>query len=455
MNAHSPQAPPFWLRFLPAKLRTRIAHRPNLHKILANIGWLFGDRILRLVVGLVVGVWVARYLGPQEFGLLNYAIAFLAIFGAFASLGLDGVLVRDLVSEPERANSTIGTGFLMRVVSGFVALALAMLAISVVRPEDALTKAIVAIIGLGFLTRATEVVKFWFESHVQSKYSVWVENGVFLLVAAGKIILILNQAPLIAFAWAAFAEGAIVAVLLLAAYGRFGGNLASWRWDTLRAVRLLKESWPLILSGLAVVVYMRVDQIMLGQMLGDEAVGVYSVAVRLSEIWYFVPVAIVASVYPSLVKAKDAGEEEYSQKWQSLYDVAVLASLLVALPVSLLSQSIVEVLFGQAYAQAGAVFAVHVWTGVFVFLGVASAKWFIIEKRQMLSLHRTLLGAGLNVVLNLYAIPRYGVVGAAYATLFAQVTAAFLFDAIRRDTRNMFIAKAKSMNIIGAIGRMR
>lgn len=423
-------------------------------QILSNIGWLFSDRILRLVIGLAVGVWLARYLGPEDFGLFNFAMAFISMFGALASLGLNGVVVRDLVKKPEDANSTLGTAFILRVVSGFLALGMSVLVVSLVRPDDDLVKAIVAILGFGMIAKAAEVVKFWFESQVRSKYTVWVENGVFLLMAAVRIVLILSQAPLVFFAWAALVEVAVVSVLLMIIYGRFGGRLSLWRWKFQRGITLVKESWPLILSGIAAIVYMRVDQIMLGQMIGDEAVGVYSVAVRLSEVWYFVPFAIVASVYPSIIKAKERDESEYSKRWQALYDVAVLISLLVAVPASLLAEPVITLLFGSAYASSADVFAVHIWTGLFVFLGVASAKWFVIENRQFLSFQRTLLGAVLNVMLNVYMIPKYGAVGAAYATLLAQATAAFLFDALRRDTRRMFLLKLRSMNIVAAIGRV-
>ncbi|OYY58513.1 MAG: O-unit flippase, partial [Hydrogenophilales bacterium 28-61-11] len=309
-----------WLKYLPATLRARVEHRPNLQKALINTGWLFGDKVLRMGVGLLVGVWVARYLGPEQFGLLNYAMAIVALFGAVASLGLNGIVVRDLVMEPKTANETLGTTLLLQAIGGLLAFGLAVLAISFARPNDSLAKLLVAVLGFVMVFKCTDVVRYWFESQVKSKYVVWLENGIFLVLAVVKVGLILMEASLMAFVWAAFAESVLVAVGLLGVFARRGGALSAWRISYDRAKRLLKNSWPLILSGLAVMVYMRIDQIMLGQMLGDEAVGVYSAAVRISEVWYFIPTAIIASVFPAIVAAKKHSETLYRQRLQNLYN---------------------------------------------------------------------------------------------------------------------------------------
>ena len=209
-----------------------------------------------------------------------------------------------------------------------------MIAISIARPDDELAKLMVAVLGFAMVFKATEVVKYWFESQVKSKYTIWVENGVFLVLAAIRVGLILAQASLLAFVWAAFAEGLLVAVGLLWVYVWRGGVLAVWRIRYSRANALLKDSWPLIFSGLAIMVYMRIDQIMLGQMLGDKAVGIYTAAVRISEVWYFIPMAIVASVFPSIIVSEKQSEALYYQRLQKLYDLMVLLALVVAIPMA-------------------------------------------------------------------------------------------------------------------------
>lgn len=440
--------PPRWLTLLPSFLRSKIAHRPNLQKILVNTGWLFGDKILRMGVGLFVGVWIARYLGPEQFGLLSYALAFVALFTAVANLGLNGIVVRDLVQHPSTAKNTMGTAFVLSVLGGFCAFCLSLLAISYARPDDELAKFIVVLLSLLMVFKATDVVRYWFESQVQSKYVVWMENSAFLAISTVKIGLIVVEAPLMAFVWAMFVESLIVAVGLLGIYAWRGGKLTAWCFRFARAKALLKDSWPLILSGLAIMVYMRIDQLMLGQMLEDESVGIYSAAVRISEVWYFIPMAIVASVFPSIIEAKKQNETIYYQRLQKLFDLMVMLSLSLALLMTFLSNWVVILLFGTAYQKAGPVLAVHIWAGAFVFLGVASGNWFLIEGLQRYTFYRTLLGAVVNVGLNLLMIPKFGATGAAYATVISYAIAAMFSDLLQKETRPMFRMKLRAFNIL-------
>ena len=434
------------MNLIPAFLHRRIAHRPNLVKIVDNIGWLFFDKILRMGVGLFVGVWIARYLGPEQFGLLSFAMAFVGLFGAIAALGLQGIVVRDIVRNPNCARETLGTAALLQLIGGLIAYVLILLLIGYLRPDDALARSIVAILGSMMLLKAGHIAVFWFESQVQSKYTVWVQNGVFLVFAAVKVGLILHEASLTAFAWATLSEAIVGAVLLLGVMSQRGPSLTRLRVSTERAKSLLNDSWPLILSAIAVTIYMKIDQIMLGQMIGDQEVGIYSAAVRISEVWYFIPMAIVASVSPAILEAKKRSEKQYYARLQRLYDLMVVMSVAVALPMTFLSTSIVTILFGEAYRAGGAVLAIHIWASVFVFLGVASGKWFLAENRQVLSLQRTVLGAVANVALNLWMIPLYGAIGAALATVASQAVAAWLFDLMQPSTRPMFVMKLKSMS---------
>jgi len=411
---------PKWLAILPGTIRADIEHRPKLLNALSNTGWLFGDRLLRMGMGLLVGAWMARYLGPEQFGLFNYAIAFAALFSAIATLGLNGIVVRDLVKEPESADITLGTTFLLQILGGLLALACAIVAITLARPDDTLAKLMVSVLGFAMVFRATEVVKYWFESQVQTKYTVWSESGVFLLFCAIRIFLILKHAPLMAFVWASFAEGALAAAGLLAVYVWRRGSPGAWRLQYERAISLLKDSWPLILSGLAIMLYMRIDQIMLGQMLGDEAVGIYSAAVRISEVWYFIPIAIASSVFPAIIETKKQSEHLYSSRLQQLYDLMALLSLLVAITMTFLSGQLIVLLFGQEYTQSGSVLAIHVWAGVGVAISAVHGKWLLAEDLQKYGLLYTTSGCLINLVLNFYLIPRLGLQGAAYATVLAQ-----------------------------------
>lgn len=441
---------PFWVRFLPASLRTKIEHRPNLLKILSNAAWLFSDKLLRMGIGLFVSIWVARYLGPEDFGLFSFAVAFVSLFGALSSFGLPGIVVRDIVSDPKSSLETLGSGFALQVVGGIIAFSLVLILIPIFRPHEQSAIGVVAIIGLTLLFRGSESIKCWFESQVQSKYAVWAENSVFVAIAAIKIGLILIGASLLAFAWVTFLEGLVTAILLFAMYQWVGGRIQTWQVSVARATTLLKQSWPLILSGLAVMVYMRIDQIMLGQMLNDKAVGIYTAAVRVSEAWYFIPMAIVGSVFPALLDAKKTSEGLYLEQFQKLYDVLVMIALAVAIPVTFLADRIVGALFGAEYLEAGTILSIHIWTALFVFLGVASGRWFLAENRQLLAFQRVFLGMGFNIALNFVLIPKYGGVGAAVATLISQAVAALLMDVFHKETRPMFWMKLRACLLMRA-----
>jgi PST family polysaccharide transporter len=444
---------PALIRILPGFVQRRIAGRPNLIKVLDNIGWLFFDKILRMGVGLIVGVWVARYLGPEQFGLFNYSVAFVGLFGVVAGLGLQSIVVRDIVRNPLGKAETIGSAAALQFVSGLIAYGLTLISIFWLRPDDALAKTLVAILGSIMLVKVSDVAVYWFESQVQSKFIVWVQNSVFLVFAALKVFFILQNASIFSFVWAAMAEAVIVAVLMLVMLSLRGPHFHELRVSISRVRILLIDSWPLFLSGIAVTVYMKIDQIMIGQILNDQAVGIYSAAVRISELWYFIPMAIVASVFPSILEAKRLSEDIYYMRLQRLYDLMVWLSICVAVPMTFLSSWLVTLLFGEAYEAAGTVLAVHIWAAVFVFLGVASGQWFLSENRQMLSLQRTVLGAVVNVILNILLIPRYEILGAALATVIAQLFAALLFDLVQKETRQMFVMKFRSLNVFSAMMR--
>jgi PST family polysaccharide transporter len=435
------------VNIIPTFLRSRIEHRPNLLKIIDNVGWLFFDRIFRLGVGLFIGVWLARYLGPEQYGILSFSTAFVGLFGTFAMLGLQNVVVRDLVIDPEETNTTLGTAAALQLIGGLFAFAVLSVFICFLRPDDTLTRLLVVILGSTLVFKAADFTKYWFEARVQSKYTVWMINVVFLFMVAVKIVLILLHSPLLAFVWALFAEGLLISVALLCIYALQGPGLKGLHFKLSRATSLLRDSWPLILTGVAIAIYMKIDQVMLGQVLGDEAVGIYSVAVRISEVWYFIPMAIVASVFPAILDAKKQSQDLYHRRLQQLYDLMVGLSLALAVPMTFLSDWVVELLFGEAYLQAGTVLAIHIWAAIFVFLGVASGKWILAENRQILSFQRALSGAVINIVLNWFFIPRFGIYGAAWATVISYAVSGMFYDLFNKETQFMFVMKFKSFNL--------
>ena len=347
---------------------------PGFRKYFANTTWLLGERVLRMVVSLFVGIYVARYLGPERFGLLSYTLSFVWLFSSLASFGLDDILVRELVQSPEKRNNLLGTVFWLKVC-GTLVMGTAIALVLKFKVEDQQTYWMIALITFGFLFQTTNVVDFYFQSQVQSKFAVRAQAFQLLITSIFKIYLVWNQAELIWFAFALLLDQAVVAVLFMLVYHWKieWFPFFSFRWT--QAKKLMKDAWPLIFAGMVVSIYMKIDQVMLKEMLDAKAVGVYAAAVKLCEAWYFVPTAVMVSLFPAVIKARKNSELLYDERVQKLYDLMVWSSVAVALPTTLLADWIILILYGADFQEAVDVMRIYIWAGVFVSLGVASSMY--------------------------------------------------------------------------------
>jgi O-antigen/teichoic acid export membrane protein len=203
-------------------------------------------------------------------------------------------------------------------------------------------------------------------------------------------------------------------------------NIRHLKFKSKIAISLLKDSWPLILSGLIIAIYMKIDQVMIKEMLDNEAVGNYAAAVRLSEAWYFIPMIISSSLFPAIINAKKISEELYYKRLQKLYDLMVWIAIAIALPMTFLSDWFVALLYGEQYNQAGSVLMIHIWAGILVFFGVARYKWTLTENLQKFEIIIDIIGAISNILFNYILIPIYGISGAAYATLISYFMASVI-----------------------------
>jgi O-antigen/teichoic acid export membrane protein len=416
----------------------------NFRKYFANTSWLLGERILRMGVSLFVGIYVARYLGPERFGLLSYANSFVGIFVTLATLGLDEVVVRELVKTPEQREKILGTSFLLKLVGTLLMWAAILVAIPFTK-NDLQTNILIIIIAFGVFFQAFNVIDLSFQAEVKSKYVVHVQFIQIIVSSTIKIILIVNEAPLIWFASVFFLDAIVLALGLVFTYLHNSNKIFSWKWSYKTSKHLLHDSWPLIFAGIAVSVYMKIDQLMIKEMLGAKEVGLYAAAVKLSEAWYFIPMAIASSLYPAIINARVYQKEVYYQKIQNLFDLMVWIAVSIALPITFLSTLVVEFLYGTEFLGSSSVLIIHIWTGVFVFLGVASSKYLLAENFIKKTFYRTFIGALLNIIMNYYLIKIIGIQGAAISTLVSHFFAAYLYDFFDKDLRNMFIFKTKSL----------
>jgi PST family polysaccharide transporter len=416
---------------------------PGLRKILGNFGWLLVDRVVRLGLGLVVGIWVARYLGPLQFGSLNFAIAFVGLFASVATLGMDGIVIRDVIHAPEKEKEILGTTLALRFGAGLLSVGVGIPALHMIQPHDRQALVLVSILSATLLFQALDTIDVLFQSQVRSRITVWAKNSAFLIFAAIRVWLIYEKRPLWQFAVAVMGEAGLGAAGLLIGYRLSGGHIFAWRFSRRTAFRLLQQSWPALFSAIAIMVYMRIDMVMLKVMQGDFQVGLYSAATRVSEVWYFIPTAIASSVTPAIMKAKD-DPALLDRRLRSLFSLMTVLACVVGAFVALASHLIIRTLYSSAYSGAAPVLAVHVWASVFVFLGVAQTPWDVANNLLKLSFLRTLSGACINIALNLILIPKFTAMGAAIATVVAYAIAAVFANAFNDKTRRIFYMQIRS-----------
>jgi O-antigen/teichoic acid export membrane protein len=433
---------PAWLRTSPGFIRRRIEGRTNLLAVIHNTGWLFADKAMRMVVGVLVGAWVARYLGPRQYGELAYVLAFVAFFSVISQLGLDAVAIRDIAQDTNESPSILGTVLRLRLIAGVVCYAGALAAMSFLRPGDIRALVLTAIVAGSVIFQAMDTYDLWFQSQMQSKRTI-IAKAVSYLAANGlKVILILSKASLLAFALLFLVEVILSAAALRFAYRYFPAP-RQWTWEFSRAKALLLEAWPYLVSGIAIIIYMRIDQVMLRSMVSEYEVGIFSAALPISTAFYFIPIAISLSVAPTLARRKRDDPIGYERAIEQLFTVMWWVMLPVSVVIAMASRPLVALLYGPAYSSTAAVLAVHVFGNIPIALGIAQSNWIINEKKNMFSLYRTGAGAISNVLLNLTLIPMYGAVGAAVASVAAQIIAAFLSNLVLAP--RMFVTQVVSL----------
>lgn len=412
------------LRWLPAPLRARLAASPTLRKLVPNTGWMAADRLVRMAVSLVVSAWVARYLGPEAFGRYNFALAFVVLFGPLGTMGLERIAVRELVGVPGEPGAILGSAFALRLAGGGAGALLAIGGMALLRRGDPEMLAMVAILSSVMLVQAFDVIDWWNQSQLRSRRSVLAMSLGFFVAAAARLVLILVRAPLTAFAIAWAAELALGSLGLAFSHRLREGARDHWRLSRRWLASLFRDGWPLLLTGVLGTIYLRVDQVLLGQMASAKDLGVYAAAVKLVEVWYFLPAAIAASAFPSIVEAKREGDARFYERLQRLYNLMAVLSYAIAIPASLLAPWIIRVIYGPSYAAAAPMLAVLAWSLVWTSLGLARGTFLTTMNWTWAYFMTVAVGCVVNIALNLLLIPRWLGMGAAVASFVAYWAAA-------------------------------
>jgi len=442
-----------WLKYLPGFLRNRLEGRLSLQQAVGNSGWLLLDRVLRSGVNFIIIVWLARYLGPQHFGVFNYVLAFVMICNALATFGLDEIVIRELVHSPADRDEILGTAFLLKLLGGGISFVTAITVIGLLRPGDDHMLLLVAVAAAGSFFLSLDVVDYWFRSAVQSKYTVIARVSSAIVLNLAKVGLIIFEAPVLAFIIATTVEVVLAAVLLAVMYRLRAGKVFAWTATLARAASLLRDSWPLFFSLMVIMIYMKIDQVMIGEMLGELEVGVYASAVRLVEMWYIVPAIIASSIFPALYRLKTDNPERFLQRIQQYYDFMVIVPVVAGALVVFIAGQLVILVYGNEYQGAVDVLKIYMWSSVFGFLIVATSNYLVAENKTIFLLFRYTLGMLINLLLNWLLIPVYGIEGSAMATLVAYLFAAYLSAGMYKGMWPLFVMETRALYLPGSLKR--
>lgn len=417
------------------------------HGLLTRAAGYVVERSVGLVLAAVVGIFVARHLGPEGLGLLNYAGSVFALLAPLVLLGMQEILVREFSTKAEW-RVVLASALARQIPVAVLVSAVGFVVVAATRGFDREAVLIaIALVPLPVLSVGI-TLRSYLEAEGRVRRIVVTGIVAGLVAAIFKVTGIMTDAPVWFFALAMTVEAAVVAVGLIGGVGRKGALRDMWSFADRKVGRsLVRESWPLLLSGIAVLLYMRADIVMLGILTDDQETGIYVAAARLSEVWYFLPVSALAAVRPRLARLFAEGNHSaYRTLIQQFMTVAFAVSVVVAVIVLLLSDRLVVSVYGSAFTATAGVLRVHIFAAPFVFLGTAASQWFIDRNLTRAVLIRSLIGAATNIVLNLVLIPPFGATGAAIATLVSY-SVGVLYNAVPRDTREVFGMQMRAVRL--------
>jgi O-antigen/teichoic acid export membrane protein len=391
----------------------------GFQKYLKNASWLLLSRILCMGISFAATAFIARHLGPSNYGQLSYAVSFVSIFSFLPSLGIDNVLYRDLIKYPEKRNEYLGSAIALKITASTITAIIIIIA-AVFFAQDDVSKILIIILSFMFIFNSFLLVNNEFQANVQSKYPSIISLTVTIILNILKIIVVYLDKGVIYLAFILLLETVLYAVMYLLAYTKIlNKKILAWRFNKVIAVSLLKDSLPLIFSYAFVLIYSRVDQVLIKHMMNAAAVGIYDSAVRVAEVWYFIPSIIISSVTPAIVNAKSVSERLYNSRLRKLILFVLLITVMTSLITSLLSSLIIKVLYGNDFSEGIKILQIYVWTGISVSLSTLSVSYLTIERSGKFIFYSTFIPMIINVILNILWIPTYGITGSAYATLLS------------------------------------
>ncbi|MEA3371405.1 MAG: flippase [Campylobacterota bacterium] len=414
-------------------------------KYFKNTSWMMGEKIIKIIVLLIINVILARYLGPKEFGFLSYVISLVSLFAIATHMGLSGLVVKELVSFKDNKDIILGTVFVIKWIGALIGFSILLLIAFFTEELWSFNFWVLIIISCMIFFKPFEVIDFWFNATVQAKYTAISNTIAILLGLIIKILFIASGMGLLWIAFTYFIEAFFIAILFIYFYYKKDRmSIFSWSFSSVKAKELLSRGWMIMLGSVFAIIYLKVDQVMLKWLVGDESVGIYAVAASLSEAWYFVPTVIVASLFPKLIELKESNSMLYTKRLQQLFDFLLTLALIIAIIVTIISNDVIDILYGEEYKEAAIILSIHIWASLFIFMRAAFSKWIIMEDVLMFSLITQGFGALTNIILNLVLIPYYDIYGAAIATFLSYAIASYFSLFAYKKTKPIFKMMTKS-----------
>ena len=412
-------------------------------KVLTNISWLVGGRIIQMIFSFIVGILTARYLGPGNYGLINYGSVYTGIFTSICSLGLNSIVVKELIDQPEKQGETLGTIIGLKFVASILSLMSIFALTSIVDSGDVVTIQVVVLCSVGLVFQAFTIFEFWFQSKLQSKVSAIATMIAYIIVSVYRVVLLVKGCSVQWFAVATSIDYFCIALILYIAYRKSGGPRLAFSLS--RSKKMLPQSYNFILSSLMVAIYGNTDKFMLNHILKDETeVGYYATAVAICSMWAFVLQAIIDSFYPTIMELHHANYDQYKKRNVQLYAIVFYLSLATSVGIMIFAEFGIRLLYGESYLGAVTPLRIITWYTAFSYLGVARNAWMVCENKQKYLKYIYVSAAILNVIINFTLIPRFGASGAAMASLITQVCTSivlpFLIKPIRENAMMMFDA---------------
>jgi len=423
------------IKLIPDFIKSHIAERHDLKKAIINSWWLLLEKIFRSIINLFVIIWIGRYLGPEQYGLYNYVFAYIVIFTSIASMGIDGIVIRELVKKPGLKDIIIGSAFFIKISGGILALILSAVVTFFLELDNIQLRYFILIISAGFVFQAFDVVDSWFQSRVESKFIVYSKSAALALISISRIILILSKASLRFFIIAGLIEMILYAAGFMITYLIRGNSIRKWKINSGKVKEIINESWPLIISGIMVAVFFRIDQIMLGRMGSFHDVGIYNSALKISEFFNLVPLIILPSIYPAMIRYRELNDKKFNYMIEKITAIMFTVSIIILVFTAVLSKTIVTLFFGSSYSNASIPLIILSAASIFNFSAALRIQVFFIKKLTIYNIYCGAIGVLCIVLLNYLLIPRIGVTGAAAANLISVFisgfASSFLFGRLR------------------------